>query len=133
MRVLKKLPRKLLVLALLLVIAAAWILWNRPAKIDLATYVPAESLAFVATDDLPGLAGGIEGTEAWRRLAAPLGAPSNLLPSRWLITLARWTGIGSVDAVVAARSQMALVFMQSEASGNEQTLTIKPHAALIIA
>src|SRR5437588_2755683 len=132
MRVLKNRRTKLLVLAVIVVAAAVWIVWNGAAKVDMATYVPGDSLAFISSDDLPGLAGGIEGTEAWRGLAGPLGAPSRLLPGRWLISIAKFTGIGSGDAVLAARSQVALVFTQPEASANEQTLTIKPHAALII-
>src|SRR5438309_2265849 len=132
MRVLKNRRTRLLVLAVIVASATVWIVWNRPAKVDMATYVPGDSLAFISGDDLPGLAGGIEGTEAWRELAGPLGAPSHLLPGRWLISIAKWTGIGSVDAVLAARSQVALVFTQPEASANEQTLIIKPHAALII-
>src|SRR5436190_15316328 len=133
MRVLITRRTKLLVPAVVVALTVAWIIWNRPANVDLATYVPADSLAFIGVDDLPSLASGIERTEAWRGLAAPLGAPANLLPSGWLISVAKWTGIGSVDAVLAARSQIALVFAQPEASANEQTLTIKPHAALIIA
>ncbi len=132
MRLLITRRTKLLVPAVIVAITAAWIIWNRPTKVDLATYVPADSLAFVGADDLPALAAGIEGTEAWRNLASPLGAPTNLLPSRWLISVAKWTGIGSADAVLAARSQFVLVFAQPEASASEQTLIIKPHAALII-
>lgn len=132
MRVLKAHRAKVLLPAVIVVLIAAWIIWNRPAKVDMATYVPSDCLAFVGTDDLSGLAGGIDGTQAWRELAAPLAAPAHLLPGKWFISLAKWTGIGSVDAVLAARSQVVLVFAQPEASANEQTLTIKPHAALII-
>ena len=66
MRVLKNLRTRLLVLAVIVASATVWIVWNRPAKVDMATYVPGDSLAFISGDDLPGLAGGIEGTEAWR-------------------------------------------------------------------
>jgi hypothetical protein len=65
-------------------------------------------------------------------LAGPLGAPSTLVPSRRLIQLARWTGIGSAEAVLAARSQVALVITQAQATERDNTLTIKPLAALII-
>jgi hypothetical protein len=112
--------------------AAAWIYGNQATRADLATYAPADCLAFVESDDLAGLVFGIEQTEAWRSLSAPLGAPPNLLPNRWLIRLARWTGIGSTDTILFARSQVAVVFSGAEASQAESTLTIKPLATLII-
>jgi hypothetical protein len=132
MRLLRKRSIRLLVLLVIPVAGLLWIVWNRPARADMATYVPAESLAFIGSDDLTAIASGMEATEGWQALAAPLNAPRHLIPNQWLISLARWTGIGSIEAVLAARSQIALVFMQPEASANEQTLTIKPHAALIL-
>lgn len=98
----------------------------------MAALAPADTLAFIEANDLPALASGIEDSEAWRALAGPLDAPSSLLPHRWLVRLARWTGLGPIDAVLAARSQVALVFTQAQASQDENTLTIKPLAALII-
>ena len=98
----------------------------------MAALVPADSLAFIEANDLPTLASGIEESEAWRALAGPLNAPSSLLPRRWLVRFARWTGLGPIDAVLAARSQVALVFTQAQATQDESTLTIKPLAALVI-
>lgn len=98
----------------------------------MAAYVPAEALAFIEVNDLDAIAQGIGETEAWRVLAGPLGAPSSLQPHRGLIQLARWTGLGSAEAVLAARSQVALVVTQSQAREENSTLTIKPAAALII-
>jgi hypothetical protein len=98
----------------------------------MAAYVPADSLAFVEVDDLVDLANGIGASEAWTKLAGPLGARASLLPNRWLIRLARWTGIGSSDAVVLARSQVALVFTGAEASQSDAALIIKPLTTLVI-
>lgn len=98
----------------------------------MSAYVPSDSIGFIEIHDLPSIADGIVATEAWRALAGPLGAPSKLLPQRWLIGLARWTGIGSADAVLAARSQAVLVFTQAQAKESDGTLTIKPLAALIV-
>jgi hypothetical protein len=131
-RLIKRHRKKLLLLLFLLIVLAGWIFWNRTQRVDMAAYVPAEALAFIEVDDLAAITSGIEESEAWRRLAPPLGAPSNLLPHRWLITLARWTGIGSADAVLAARSQIALVISQPQATQSGNELTIKPLAALVI-
>lgn len=95
-------------------------------------YVPPESLAFIEVNDVVGVANGITETEAWRVLAQPLGAPSQLIPYSWSIKLARWTGIGSAEAVLLARSQFGLFFTQAQATESARTLTIKPLAALVI-
>ena len=98
----------------------------------MAEYVPAESLAFIETNDLVAIAQGVTGTEAWRQLAPPLTAPQELIPYGWSIRLARWTGIGSTEAVLFARSQLAFFFTQAQATASGDTLTIKPLAALVI-
>ena len=98
----------------------------------MSAYVPAESLAFIEVNDLVGVANGITETEAWRVLAPPLGAPSQLVPYSWSIKFARWTGIGSAEALLLARSQFGLFFTQAQATESANTLTIKPLAALVI-
>lgn len=126
--------RAKLLLAVLFVVAClvVWLYWNRAARTDMASYAPADCLAFVEANDLTQVAQGIEGTQAWKALAGPIGARSSLLPNRWLVRLARWTGIGSAEAVLLARSQVAIVFTGAEASQAGPTLTIKPLATLII-
>jgi hypothetical protein len=121
-------------LALLLVAAfvVGWLFWNRAVRTDMATYAPADCVAFVEANDLTAVAHGIEGTQAWNALAGPVGAPSSLLPNRWLIGVARWTGIGSAEAILMARSQVAIVFSGAEANQSGPTLTIKPLATLVI-
>lgn len=115
-----------------LAVIAGWFYWNWPRRADMAAYVPADCLAFVGADDLVELADGIGSSEAWTKLAAPLGARSRLLPNRWLIRLARWTGIGSSDTMLFARSQFAIVFTGVEESAADATLQVKPLTALII-
>ena len=111
---------------------AGWLYWNWPRRVDMAIYVPTDCVAFVEADDLVDLADGIGSSEAWTKLAAPLGARSTLLPNRWLIRLARWTGIGSGDAILFARSQFAIVFTGVEETEADATLTVKPLTTLII-
>ena len=123
---------RVLVAGFALAVVAGWFYWTWPRRVDMAAYVPADCVAFVETDDLVELADGIGTSEAWTKLAGPLGARSSLLPSRWLIRLARWTGIGSSDAILLARSQFAIVFTGVEESEADVTLKIKPLTTLII-
>ncbi len=122
----------LLLLVVLLVGGAAWVLWNRPRNVDIAAYVPAESVGYIEANDLVRIADGASHTEAWRVLAEPLGAPRQLVSHPWLVSFARWTGIGSAESVLLARSQFAVCFAQPQATESGSTLTIKPLAALVI-
>jgi hypothetical protein len=131
-RLLKRYRKALILLLVLVAFGAAWVWWSRTPKAEMSGYVPAESLAFIEVNDPIGVANGITGTEAWRVLAPPLGAPSELIPYSWSIKLARWTGIGSAEAVLLARSQFGLFFTQAQATESANTLTIKPLAALVI-
>jgi hypothetical protein len=131
-RLIKGYRKKLFLLLAVIAAVSSWLYWNRPSRDEMASYVPADSLAFIEANDLGAIAGGIEQTAAWRGLAGPINAPSNLLSHPWLIRLARWTGIGSADAVLVARAQVALVFMQAQATETDNTITIKPLAALVI-
>ncbi|PYS22626.1 MAG: hypothetical protein DMF72_12830 [Acidobacteria bacterium] len=120
------------ILLIAVLLAAAWIYWNRLTRSDLSAFAPSNCLAFVEGDDLAALVTGIEQTEAWRTLSGPLAAPQTLLPNRWLLRLARWTGTGSADTILFARSQVGVVFTGAEASQSEATLTIKPLATFIV-
>jgi hypothetical protein len=133
MRTLTKSRRaKSLIALLLVVLVIGWLFWNRAARTDMAAYAPVDSLAFLEVNDLTEVAQGIGGTQAWKALAGPVGARSSLLPNRWFIRLARWTGIGSTDAILFARSQVAIVFAGAEASQAGPTFTIRPLATLVI-
>ena len=98
----------------------------------MAVYAPSDCLAYLEADDLSELAKGVERTKAWRSLAGLVGARSSLLPNRWLMRMARWSGIGSADTIVLARSQIAIVFMGAEVSEAGPTLNVKPLAVLVI-
>jgi hypothetical protein len=89
-------------------------------------------LAYVEVNDLAALTNGIEQTQAWQTLAPPVGAPSRLSPNRFWTTLARWTGIGYIDAILFARAQVAVVFSGAEGAQTGSTLTIKPLTTFII-
>jgi hypothetical protein len=122
----------IIIIALFIGLSVAWIFWNPPQKAEMSQFAPVEGLAFVEANDLSALFNGIEQTNAWQALAAPIGAPSRISPNRWWITLARWTGIGSADALLFARSQVAVVFSGAEGNQAGNTLTIKPLTTFII-
>jgi hypothetical protein len=126
--------RRALILIVLLFsgFSVVWIFLNRPQKADVSLFAPADSLAFVEANDLATITTGIEQSQAWQGLAGPIGAPGRLSSNRFLIALARWTGIGSADAILFARAQVAVVFSGAEGSQTGSTLTIKPLATFII-
>src|ERR1700746_3395743 len=107
-------------LGILVVLVAAsviaWLLWNRPRRVDMAAYVPADALAFVEVNDVPAIVDGIVGSDAWKILSGPAAANLNLSHRSSLITLARWTGVGSTEIVLLARSQVAVALMGFENS-----------------
>lgn len=98
----------------------------------MSLYAPADSLAFIEGNDLPEIINGIDQSAAWQALAQPMGAPPRLAPNHWWIALARWTGIGSADALVLARAQAAVLFSGAEGSQSGSTLTIKPLAVFVL-
>jgi len=128
----KRHPVKIMVLLLIVAALGAWLYGNRPIHADLASWAPADSLAFVEINDLTAVTGGIEETKAWKVFGPLLGSPSNLAPNRWGIRLARWTGIGSADALLFARAQVAVVLNGAEGSESGSTLVIKPLLTFII-
>jgi hypothetical protein len=121
----------LIALGLLLIILAGWLWWNRPQKVDMAGYVPADSLIYLEANDLPSIAGEITRTDAWKALAPPAGIKANLGRYGWLSRLAAWTGIGPADAVVLSRAQIAVTVMGFESAEAGETLKIKPRYALV--
>lgn len=122
----------IIIIALFSGLSVAWVYWNRPQKTDMSQFAPVDGLAFVEANDLGAVVTGIEQTNAWQALAAPIGAPSRISPNRWWITLARWTGLGSTDAILFARSQVAVVFSGAEGNQAGNTLTIKPLTTFIV-
>jgi hypothetical protein len=128
-----KLFRKaLLIFLALLLILAVWIWWNRPRKVDMAAYVPADSLIYLEANDLPDIASGVISTDAWKALAPAAGIKSNLGNLSWLSRLASWTGIGPADAVVLSRAQIAVAVLGLDAADAGDALKIKPRYALVV-
>ncbi|HEX8458853.1 MAG TPA: hypothetical protein VF656_16270 [Pyrinomonadaceae bacterium] len=129
----KSWPRKVVLsLIVLVVLVAVWVWWNRPQPVDMAAYVPAESLIYIEADSLPEIVGGLTSTDAWRALAPPAGLNPNIARVGWLSRLSAWSGIGSGETVVFSRTQAAVVvlgFDVTEQSSNVRD--IKPRVALV--
>lgn len=113
-------------------ISVAWIYWNRTTHTDMSAWAPADSLAYVEVSDLAGVFEGVENTEAWRSLSGPVGAPPTLGSNRWLVGLARWTGLGSTEEILLSRSQVGVVLSGAQGAQDGSTLTIKPLVTVII-
>jgi hypothetical protein len=113
-------------------LAVGWLVWNRATRVDMSIWAPADSLAFVELNDLTTLIDGTQHTDAWKALANPIGAPATLSVDRWWLRLARWTGIGSADAILFSRSQVAIVFNGAEGEQTGSTLTVKPLTIFVV-
>lgn len=128
----KFIRKALLIFLALLLILAIWIWWNRPQKVNMAGYVPADSLIYLEANDLPDIASGVISTDAWKALAPAAGIKSSLGNLSWLSRFASWTGIGPADAVVLARAQVAVTVLGLDAADAGDTLKIKPRYALVV-
>lgn len=125
-----KLLRIVLVLALLLILAAAAGIWfNLPTKTDLADYAPADAIVYVEFNSLADVARTIQRTDAWKA-AAPITHSGPSTDNRLFTTAAR-AGIGPVESVLFARTQVALVVVGLNTSEQEDTLKVRPEIALI--
>lgn len=122
----------LLVGVALIVLAFLWVWWNRPQKVEMAGYVPADSLVYLEANSLPDIADGLVSTDAWKMLAPPAGIRSGLGRIGWLSRLAAWTGIGSAETVVLSRAQLAVTVLGLDAAEEGETLKLKPRYALVV-
>ncbi|HEY0404101.1 MAG TPA: hypothetical protein VGC89_00125 [Pyrinomonadaceae bacterium] len=121
----------LIALGVLVIILGLWLWWNRPQRVDMAGYVPADSLIYLEANNLPEIASEVTQTDAWKALAPPAGIKANLGNYGWLSRLAAWTGIGPADAVVLSRAQIAVTVLGFDAADAGETLKIKPRYALV--
>ena len=125
-----KLLRIVLVLVLLgILIAAAGLWFNLPNKTDLADYAPADAIVYVEFNSLADVARTIQHADAWKA-AAPITRNNPNAENRLLTTAAR-AGIGPVESVLFARTQVALVVVGLNTSEQEDTLKVRPEIALI--
>jgi hypothetical protein len=125
-----KFLRPLLAVALLLVLfIAVWLWWSLPSSVDMASYAPADSLVYVEFNNPISVASAIQNSDVWQA-AAPITQSQATSPNR-MVTAAGRAGIGPLEAVLFARTQIALVVIGMNTSEQEDTLKVRPEVALI--
>ena len=124
--------RKALVAALgLAALAALWVWWSRPSRVDMAAYVPADALVYLEADSLPEVAEALTSTAAWRAAQADGGGKNWGWAGR-VGRFAALTGVGSGEAVVLARAQVAVVVLGFKAAEESETaITFAPRVAVV--
>ena len=123
--------RPLIAASLLLVlIAAAWTWWAFPAKVDMADYVPADSIVYLEFNSVGDLIDAVEQSNAWQATTSITGYAST--KSNKALTFLTKAGIGPTDAVILSRAQVALVVVRWNTIEEDSTLRIKPDIALVV-
>ncbi|HEY8414028.1 MAG TPA: hypothetical protein VIK76_21590 [Pyrinomonadaceae bacterium] len=125
----KRLRLVLGLVLLVIVLVAAWLWFNVPGKVDLATYAPADSMLYVEFNSLADVAHAIQYTDVWQA-AAPITHSKAATDNR-LLTAAARAGVGPIDSVLFARTQVALVVLGLNTIKQEDTLKVRPEIALI--
>lgn len=123
----------ILIVCGVVLLAAAWLWWNRPQRSEMAAYVPQDSLIYFEADDLPEVLSAITSTEAWRTLAPAAGVRQDFGRLGWLTKLARWTGIGTAETVVFSRAQVAIAVLGVDAKEEQGlALNISPRLVVVV-
>src|SRR5689334_20891030 len=125
----KRLRLLLVFLLLAVLLIGAWLWISAPGKVDLADYAPADSLVYVEFNSLADVVSAIQQTDAWKA-AAPI-THSQPHPENRLFTAAARAGIGPIESVLFARTQVALVVVGLNSIEQDQTLKLRPDIALI--
>lgn len=124
--------RWILLSALLIVIlVGTWLLWMKPRQVDMAGYAPADSLLYIESDRPTAVIESVSQTEAWRTFERVTGLPHSPASGRLQKVIA-WTGIGPIESVLLARSQIAVVVTKLETSESGDTLKVKSEVAILI-
>jgi hypothetical protein len=125
--------RKLLLVACaLLLLSGAWLWWTQPVKVDMSAYVPADTLVYIEANNLPEIARAVVSTDGWKELAPAAGIAEGFGRAGWLGRLSAWTGVGSSDAVVLARAQVAVALLGFDAAvESDASARISPRIALV--
>jgi len=111
------------------VLVVAWLVVTIPRRVDLAEYAPSEALLYIECNDILAAATALRHTSAGKLVQSVINEKP---PNEWLLSLARWTGLGRAEAVIASRAQVAIVVTNINTVPDNETLRIKPEFALIV-
>src|SRR5678815_5689234 len=104
---------------LVLLVAAAWLWWVVPSRVDMAAYVPADSIVYLEFNSVTDLVAAIEQSGAWQATTSITGYTAN--PSNKFLTLLTKAGLGPTDGVIFSRAQVALVVVRWNTIEEEST------------
>ena len=122
----------LLLSAATLVLLALWVVWVRPRPVDMAQFAPANSLVYLEANEPAEVLTALAQTDAWKLFSASGNAPqSSVFAGRWQ-SFVRQTSLGPIDSVIISRSQIAIVVTDLGATESNDTVRVKPEAALIV-
>src|SRR5262245_47716942 len=120
----------LTLLILVMILVAGFLWWNRPQRVDMAGYVPADSLVYLEFNSLPDLAQAIEQNNTWKAAAKSLNSDDRLFDPFWS-SLARF-GVAPAKSVVLTRAQFALALVGMNSVPDGDTLRVRPEVALVV-
>jgi hypothetical protein len=105
--------------------------WARPIPVDMASFVPADALLYLEANDPSKVIEALAATDTGKILERMTQGPTTPKVDRFR-TFLRWTGIGPIESVVLARSQVAAVVTDLGTKEEGDELRIKPEAAILI-
>ena len=122
----------LLAAILILAILGIWLWWVRPRTVDMAAYAPSDSLLYLESNSPADVVGALTRTDAWKLVDDLTGNQRKGDAHPWSMKFVKWTGIGPINSVIFARSQLAVVVTDLGIAQDEESLTIKPEGALLV-
>lgn len=123
--------RWIFLLTLVAATVTSWLWWVNPRKVDMAAYAPADSMLYLEANQPLEVIATIANTDAWRAFEKTTGTPS-APTSSWLQSFVRLTGLGPIQSVVLARSQVAAVVTNLDTTEEGNTLRIRPEGVILI-
>jgi hypothetical protein len=120
------------ILSLLLLASFLWVIWVKPNPVDMAQFAPANSMIYLEVNQPAEVLWAIGRTDVWKLLGSiDIASPVPTKSGMWQ-KLVRVTGLGPIDSVIMARSQVAVVVTNLGTSESGDTLSVKPEAAMIV-
>jgi hypothetical protein len=118
--------------ALAAILAVAWIVWQRPQRVNMAAYIPAETLVYLEADNLPQILTALTRTTAWREIAPAYGLDKDYGNFGWFSQTMANANLGSTNSIVFGRAQIAVALMGIGSADEGESLKIRPQFAVVI-